>query len=443
MKQYLRSFDKKHRNFRINLPSLTSKQKVGLGVFLLASVYSLVQAQFPLPVNVGMMVIKPMIELIGNSSDAIGGVGGAAGEESAAAAFEATKSFISAFMWFEPIRMALSYIVNAQESSISTVASVPFAGSGIFSHISNGITIFACIGCAFKIVTHFLKTERHDNISAIFGYFTYLAPLTLFLFSGQIVSKLSGINRGVNVQSVSSVGNKLNAELEKTIKSDYIIYYQNVKQKTDAAEKAEFMEKIAYKVDIFKDTASALGGNTIKYLYFSFFILVFTSVLAIPAFIMTFMVKVLLSVMIAGAKIVFLLAFIPGFENAWRTYLLNMLNVLLWIPIFNAIITFIVGIIAATMDTAALSTGQIVWLSIVSIVAAFQSISLTTSAANSIINGAGAGMAGAMGSLASMSGAAIGAGALKAGATVAGVAATGGAASSVTASKIASKLSKD
>ena len=58
-----------------------------------------------------------------------------------------------------------------------------------------------------------------------------------------------------------------------------------------------------------------------------------------------------------------------------------------------------------------MGTGQIIWLSLVVVIGAFQSVSLTTTAAGTIINGAGASMAGAMGSLASMNGASMVAGA--------------------------------
>lgn len=435
MKQYLRAFEKKKRfNFKFKLPPLSFKQKVALGVLFTALIYSFAQAQGI--ISIAKFAFKTL-------PDIIGGSGGNSADASAQIQVETTKAFMDAFSWFDLIRAGLGYIVEAQQDSISTVASTPFAGAGMLKHITSGLTIFACIGCAYKIVTHFLKTERHDNINSIFGYFSYLAPLALFIFSNQIVNYVAGINKGVNVRSVTSIGASLNSELENIIKADYANFNAKIAIKEAESLEAGIVDKVPIKIDIFKDTISTYVGNSIKYLYFSFFVLILTSVLAIPSFILTFMVKVLLSVMIAGAKLVFLLAFIPGFENAWKTFMLNIINVLLWIPIFNAIISFILGIISATMVANSLSSGQIVWLTIVAIVSAYQSISLTTSAANSIINGAGAGMAGAMGSLATMSGVAVGAGVVKAGAGVATTVASGGVTSAMTASKIASKLSKD
>ena len=136
--------------------------------------------------------------------------------------------------------------------------------------------------------------------------------------------------------------------------------------------------------------------------------------MAVPAFILSIMVKILLSVMVAGTKLVFLLAFIPGFENTWKTFMLNMLNILLWTPIFNAIYGFIIALVVGLMTNNTLGSGQIVWLTIISIILAFQSLSLTTSAAGVVINGAGASIAGAMGSIATMNGVNAGLGVAKA-----------------------------
>lgn len=302
MKQYLKSFSKKKKKgFTFQLPSFSNKQKIGLSIFLIGSIYCAVQAQLYQMIKVAFK-IKPLYELItmANKNPSI--------QSNAEIINEVTSSFTDAFMWFDTIKYALGYIVSAQESSISTVASVPISSASSFSHIFTGLTVFACVGCVYKIVTHFLKTERHDNLSAIFGYFSFLAPLVLFLFSGQIVNKLSGINRGINVQSVSSIGIKLNNELENIQLEDYSKFEKHVSSKlANILPETDFLEKTATYVDLGKDYASFLLGNTIKYIYFSFFVLIFTSVLAIPSFIMTFMVKILLSIMIAGAQIVFLL----------------------------------------------------------------------------------------------------------------------------------------
>ena len=136
--------------------------------------------------------------------------------------------------------------------------------------------------------------------------------------------------------------------------------------------------------------------------------------MAIPSVILSVMIKVLLTVMVAGTKLVFLMAFIPGFENTWKTFMTNMVNILLWSPIFNALYGFIVTIIVYMVNEDTLGTGQIIWLTIVACILAFQSISLTTSAAGVVIQGAGASMAGALGSMSTMSGVNVATGAAKA-----------------------------
>ena len=182
--------------------------------------------------------------------------------------------------------------------------------------------------------------------------------------------------------------------------------------------------------------------STIYYLYMTFFSLILMSALAIPTVVITIMVKVTLSIMVVGAKLVFLLAFIPGFENTWKTYMLNLLNVLLWVPIFNIIFSFILALVSATISNGSIGTGQIIWLSIITIIFAFKSVSLTTSTANSIISGSGAGIAGALGGMAAFGGASMVAGAAAVGAGVAVTAATGSAGAGAGTTSAASKFSQ-
>lgn len=276
MKQYLESFSKSKKRFSVHLPNFSKKQKFALALFFVAGLYCFVQAQFPLGVVKLAFKVKPILELIKQS-------GGTTATD-AALVKEISASFADAFLWFDVIKNSLGYIVSEQESSISTIASVPISASSSFRHIFNGLTIFACVGCAYKIVVHFLKTERHDNISAIFGYFSFLAPLVLFMFSGQIVNQLSSINKGINVQSVTNIGVKLNNELEKEQIKDYAEFEQKVSAKLSTIDpnSPNFLEKLYVKADVYTDYMSFFLGNTLKYIYFSFFILIFTSVLAIP-----------------------------------------------------------------------------------------------------------------------------------------------------------------
>jgi len=434
MKKYLKYYEKGNK-FRLNFtfPSFTRKQKFSLGFVIFCTLFLFVKSQSigfggGGSINYKNYEYKPLYEVV----------------QADKAPVAAWQAFEGMFPFLSIVKNCLEYIVKAQTSSIKTIAGSNFGFPGMFNYILSGLTIFACIACAYKIVKHFIDTERHDNIKSIFGYFSYLGVLVLFMFSSTIVNKVAGLNSGVNVKAIENIGAHIGSELDRQYQKDFDELKVYIEKQNQKIEDAGMFDKVSLNIEKYGHIGfNYYGGNTIKYGYFSFFGLILTAVLAIPAFILTFMVKVLLSVMIAGTKIVFLLAFIPGFENVWKTFMLNMLNVLLWVPIFNAIITFIIAIVDTSIVANSMNTGQIVWLTIVAIICAYQSISLTTSAAQSLISGAGAGMAGAMGSLSSMNGGSMVAGGVTAVAGIGAIAATGGAATSAIAGKTAQKLSKD
>lgn len=338
---------------------------------------------------------------------------------------------ISVIKWF------LGSISDIQLSSISVVEKIGFGSKSMFDFLFDGLTIFAVIGCLYKLVVHFLNTERHDNVKAYTGYFQYLSIAVLFVFSDQIVNRVVGLNEGVNGEKLKEMTVSLSNQLDKVLAKDLqeiaekIAKLQQKNEELDKEVKKAYIDPelgkrvtmISNDLKIWKlmlfDADIAL---TFKYVYFSIFIMGISSIMAVPAFILSIMVKVLLTVMVAGTKLVFLLAFIPGFENTWKTFMLNMLNILLWTPIFNALYGLIVALISGLMSDSSLGNGQIVWLTIVSVILAFQSLTLTTSAAGVIINGAGASMAGAMGSMATMNGINAGIGVAKGALGVAGAA---------------------
>ena len=341
---------------------------------------------------------------------------------------------ISVIKWF------LGGISDIQLKSISVVESIPFGTKGMFDLIYNGLTIFAVIGCLYKLIVHFLNTERHDNVKAYTGYFQYLSIGILFVFSDQIVDRVVGLNEGINGEKMKQMTATLSSQLDRALEHDLkgVVYQIVVLQKKNQ-ELEETINKSYIDPELGK-RVSVMGNNlkiwklmvfdadmalVFKYIYYSIFIMGISSVLAVPAFILSVMIKVLLTVMVAGTKLVFLLAFIPGFENTWKTFMLNMLNILLWAPIFNALYGLIISLIVKLMSDESLGNGQIVWLTIVSFILAFQSISLTTSAAGVVINGAGASMAGALGSIATMNGVNAGLGVAKAAVGAAGVVAGG------------------
>ena len=341
------------------------------------------------------------------------------------------------------IKSMLKYITEIQLKSIEKINELAFGTSTMFEHILQGLTIFAVIGCVYKLVIHFLKTERFDNVSAFTGFFQFIGIAVLFVFSDQIVDRVVSLNRGIDTKNIEEMNLKLDKELSNSILNDLsyaIKLLKDNKEKIEEEEKKKTesmvftadneIKMMALKIEKMKIlTWDANLALQFKYIYYSFFISVIASIMAIPSVILSVMIKVLLTVMVAGTKLVFLLAFIPGFENTWKTFMANMVNILLWGPIFNAIYGFIVAIIIYMMNENTLGTGQIVWLTIVACILAFQSISLTTSAAGVVIQGAGASMAGALGSMSTMSGvnvamgvtkAAVGVGAAMAGAAVVG-----------------------
>lgn len=355
------------------------------------------------------------------------------------------------------VKNMLNYLTDIQIKSIDYINATPFGTSTMFEHIYSGLTIFAVIGCVYKLVLHFLKTERFDNVSAFTGFFQFIGVAVLFVFSDQIVNQVVSLNQGVSTETIQTLNIKLDNELTAQIKKDLKPTVEEIIGEFQEIDKLRIQKKndqsinpissLAYDFEITEhslkiaklitwDAGMALQW---KYIYFSIVIGIIASILAIPSVIISIMIKILLTVMVAGTKLVFLLAFIPGFENTWKTFMTNMLNILLWAPIFNAIYSFIISLVSFMLGPDPLGTGQIIWLTIVTCILAFQSISLTTSAAGVVIQGAGASMAGALGSMATMSGVNVAMGVTKAAVGVGAAAAGGAVAGGAMASKSMSK----
>lgn len=81
------------------------------------------------------------------------------------------------------VKNMLNYLTDIQIKSIDYINATPFGTSTMFEHIYSGLTIFAVIGCVYKLVLHFLKTERFDNVSAFTGFFQFIGVAVLFVFS--------------------------------------------------------------------------------------------------------------------------------------------------------------------------------------------------------------------------------------------------------------------
>lgn len=325
------------------------------------------------------------------------------------------------------IKSMLKNITEVQIKSIEKINDLAFGTSTMFDNIYFGLTIFAVIGCVYKLIMHFLRTERFDNVGAFTGFFQFIGIALLFIFSDQIVNHVVGLNQSIDTKQIAEMNLKLDKELSNSILND-LSYAVELLIKNEEDLEIQRQKKEQSTVTIDNDlkimglqiermkllTWDANLALQFKYIYFSFFISVIASIMAIPSVILSVMIKVLLTVMVAGTKLVFLMAFIPGFENTWKTFMANMVNILLWTPIFNAIYGFVISIVIFMLSEQSLGSGQIVWLTIVACILAFQSVSLTTSAAGVIIQGAGASMAGTLGSMSTMSGVNVAMGVTKA-----------------------------
>ncbi len=178
---YLKKFTAKSNKRKITFfdAKLNNKQKLSLGVLLLSVGYISVFAQFTPPPKITTQ----------SFNDIISGV----------QASPAIYSFFgSCFNWLDIVKNIINYIIEAQTRATQSIASAKFGNSNMFSHINNAVTIFAVIACGYKILIHYLKTERFDNVQAFTGFFSYFGILVLFLFSGSIVNRLVSVNSNIS-----------------------------------------------------------------------------------------------------------------------------------------------------------------------------------------------------------------------------------------------------
>lgn len=414
--------------------ALSKKQIIGLLTILIASVSNYVYAQTSTSGSYSSKAFTTLTSLIESNTDSSAG----------ALAFQAV--FLNMFTWVEIPRNLLKYISDSQIDSIDLVARLPFGSMGMFYHIYIGLTIFAVVGAIYKLVTHFLKTERFDNVRAFTGFFGYLGIVVLFIFSGEIVGRVTNLNKNLKNNHLKTISTTLDSELSSALVTDYKKGLKKMAELEERYEKElesatlgsfDVGVQLTYIYEKFEIVAYDLFIAMIyKYGYYTLFIALIVCILAIPSFVMAFMVKVLLGVMIAGTKIVFLVSMIPGFENTWKTFMMNLLNVILWIPIFNEIIQFIQSIMATMIHENSMGAGEIIWMTVVAFICSYQAITLTTTTAGTIINGAGASIAGALGGLSAMNGASVLAGAGGMVASAGGAVATGGMTAGMTASAI-------
>lgn len=314
-----------------------------------------------------------------------------------------TKSYTNALNIIAVMKGIVYYISNAQLTSVEAINDLKFGDRKMFSGILMGLTIFACIGCIYKLFKHFTDTERHDNVKAFAGYFSYIGLVILFLFAPNITKYIASLAEPINASQIQFLVTEINKGLEPILREDFTKFVRKLllaSQELENAGSLNLSAGVKYEISIMAAELTILLPSIVQMFFYLLLGTILVTVLAIPLVVITVMVKVLLSVMIYGAQLVFLLAFIPGFDRLWQSMIINMLNVLLWSPIFNAVITFIIAIVTTTMGNASII--GILWMTVVAFVLSSQAVTITTSAANVLIQGAGAGMAGAMSSFSSM-----------------------------------------
>ncbi len=379
---------------------MTLKQKIAfvvIGAAFLTNLVSNVQAQIISSTSGPILGVAKVYDYASSFAERIE-------KANAGEALEIAIDYVNAFKWLKTLNAALLYIADAQLNSVKTINDLKFGDNSMFSTIVTGLTIFACIACAYRVIKHFLETERHDGVKAITGYFSYVGLLVLFMFAPQITKYVVSLNTPINVAKIKTLSQEIDANLNNMVVENFETYKNAVKPYVEQSKNAEGTWNIGDKAE------GAMGKmwcyvthiipTMFQCLFYVILGIILTTILAVPTVVMTVMIKILLSVIIYGTQLVFLLAFIPGFENAWKSLMTNLLNILLWSPIFNAVMTFIIAIVIGTMgDTSIVG---ILWMTIIAVVLSTQALALTTSAAGVIIQGAGAGMAGALSSLGTM-----------------------------------------
>lgn len=314
MKYILESFEKKNNSkldfFTKIWKGFTSKQRIGIIFLVCCLILTPVVAQTSSYLN------PPAADQTGSTLVDI--VQEEQGDNYFAVALLNDNYFIAGM-----IRSILNYIADSQISSIDTVATVPMVTDGIFDNILSGLTIFACIGCVYKLITAYIQTEAFDNVLSILKFFSYVPILVLFIFSQPIVDRLISLNEPINGGALREITVKIDNEVVREVKKDVKELEKQLKElndEYDATNAIDVGNIIANRAEYFSLQLQHSFNANIKFGYFGIFSVILVSVMAIPTFIMAFMVKVLLTLMVAGTKLVFLLAFIPGFDDLWKGF---------------------------------------------------------------------------------------------------------------------------
>ncbi|WP_159479744.1 hypothetical protein [Chryseobacterium sp. 18068] len=292
---------------------------------------------------------------------------------------------------------------NFQHNAQGNLVSAMNIKQGVFSFLLSIIKVFAVIACVWRIVEHYLKTEDHGSVAAYFGYFKFIPLCILFALSTPLANTLYSKQQGVVNVSFQQMSGKIKnalknneAVLKQTILDEIQSNCSEASNEDGVATGSEIsswgrmMVKINFKLTIWELDARASIS--------SFLSLIIVGAFSVASVMMTVMTFLFFKVLMAGVGIVFLLGFIPQFKNAWVSYLSNFMNLLLWAPIFNAILLGFFAIVSGAISPS-LSIGNLIYLTLLVTAMASQIIPLTQSAASLIISGAGSGASSAAGAL--------------------------------------------
>lgn len=310
---------------------------------------------------------------------------------------------MSIFPWTVSVIDGLVTVDSFQHNSQASLVSAMNIKQGIFSFLLSGIKIFAVIACVWRIVEHYMKTEDHGSVASIFGYFKFIPLCVLFALSSPISETLYNKQQGVVSVSFQQFSGKIKNALknnESVLKQaivDEIESNCSASETTDGVTSGNeisswgrMMVHINFKLTVWELDARAS--------FAAFLSLIIVGAFSVVSVMMTIMTFLFFKVLMAGVGIVFLLGFIPQFKNAWVTYLSNFMNLLLWAPIFNALILGFFSLVSNAISPS-LSIGNLLYLTLLVTAMSSQVIPLTISASNLIISGSGSGASSAAGAL--------------------------------------------
>jgi len=154
--------------------------------------------------------------------------------------------FTTSYFIIDIIKNVMSYISKVQIQSVETLGKIDFGSENMFDHIVSAITLFAVIGCVYRLVSHYLK----ENLPSSIVYRTGGDEFMVICDGKYNTSIIDNIKKTVNVPTVSdkieisfSIGYAIydpkgELSLEEAIKlSDKNMYEDKIKNKKNKIKK--------------------------------------------------------------------------------------------------------------------------------------------------------------------------------------------------------------